>query len=68
MSLAELQLLGVLDRDDAFTGRMNDESTFNIVVLPVPEPPETMMFALPCTQRGAGPDLRMRSEVDQVSG
>ena len=29
---------------------MNDDSTFSMVVLPVPVPPETRMFSLPSTQ------------------
>ncbi len=44
---------------------MNDDSTFSVVVLPVPVPPETMMLSRPVTQavrgsrRGAG---RQRAE------
>ena len=28
---------------------MNDDSTFKVVVLPVPVPPDTMMFSRPTT-------------------
>ena len=41
MLLAELELGGVLDRDDALVLGMNDERTLRVVVLPEPVPPDT---------------------------
>jgi hypothetical protein len=49
--LAQLQLGGVLDGDDALVvPGMNEESTFSSVVLPEPVPPEMTMFSRALTQ------------------
>ena len=54
--LRELQLGRVLDRDDALAVRDEADSTFSVVVLPEPVPPEIRMFSLPRTQaRGTRP-------------
>ena len=45
MVLPELELGGVLDRDDPLVVGMNDDSTFRVVVLPEPVPPETNTFS-----------------------
>jgi len=47
--LVELELLGILDGDDALVSGMNDDSTLRVVVLPVPVPPETTTLRRPTT-------------------
>jgi hypothetical protein len=48
--LVHLELLGVLDGDDALVGRMNDDSTGASSSYQVPVPPETTAFSRPTTQ------------------
>ena len=48
--LVELELCGVLDRDDALIPGRNELRTLRVVVFPEPVPPEMMMLRRPRTQ------------------
>ena len=48
--LLELELGGVLDRDDPLVARDEGETAFSVVVLPVPVPPEMRTLSFPRTQ------------------
>jgi len=43
--LAELELGGILDRDDPLVPGMNEDMTLRVVVLPEPVPPDTKMLS-----------------------
>jgi hypothetical protein len=66
--LVELELLGVLDGDDALVGGDEDDSTLRVVVLPVPVPPETITLRRPTTQacRKSAVRWSLRCRTDQV--
>jgi hypothetical protein len=59
--LAELELGGVLDRDDPLVVGMNDERTLRVVVLPEPVPPDTKML------RRASTHARRKSNMSAVA-
>ena len=50
--LLELELGGVLDRDDPLIARDEGQTAFSVVVLPVPVPPEMRTLRLPADARG----------------